>query len=512
MISFIGAAIPLHQARRALRSVFAKRSESVFGMVEGNASTSPFFVGIRPIFMIKYSGMEDYSGKKILILGLAREGIDSLRYFLEKYPTVQIAAADRAEAGKLSLAAAELLARNPQVRFFGGISYLETLDCYDLIVKSPGIPIHLPSVEAAFEKGKITSQTEIFFKECPGTIIGVTGTKGKSTTASIIYEIIKRSGKKTFLLGNIGEPMLSYLSRADKDTFFVCELSAHQLYNLKRSPHIAVVTNIYPEHLDYYKNYNEYILAKMNICLHQTKNDHFIYNGQIKEIIPWLKKTKAQKIDFSAIDWRFEGETALTGEFNMENAKIGAIVGRLLGVADNVIDAAIADFKPLPNRLEFVGNFGGIDCYNDSLSTIQESAVAAIEALGPRVQTLIAGGFDRNQPFDKLARAVLNSEIRNLVMLPTTGIKIWREIEKQAELSGKVGRFRELECCPAANMREAVDLVFAKTEKGKICLLSAAAASFGGFADYADRGRQFRECLIAGGRSFAAKDGPKNKK
>lgn len=490
------AAIPLHQARRALGNVFAKRSESVFGMIEGNVSTSPFFVGIRSIFMIKCPGMANYSGKKILILGLAREGTDSLRYFLEKYPAAQIAVADRAEADELGSAMAELLAQNPQVRFWGGSGHLKALDHYDLIIKSPGIPIHLPSVEAAFERGKITSQTEIFFKECPGTIIGVTGTKGKSTTASIIYEIIKRSGKKTFLLGNIGKPMLSYLPQADKNTFFVCELSAHQLYNLKQSPHIAVITNIYPEHLDYYKNYNEYILAKMNICLHQTKNDYFIYNGQIQEIIPWLEKIKARKVDFFAVDWRFEGKTALTGKFNMENAKIGAIVGRLLGVADNVINAAIADFKPLPNRLEFVGNFGGIDCYNDSLSTIQESAVAAIEALGPRVQTLIAGGFDRNQPFDKLARAVLSSEICNLVMLPATGIKIWREIEKQAGLSGEINRFCKLAHYPAANMREAVDLVFAKTKKGKICLLSAAAASFGGFTDYADRGNQFKEYLI----------------
>ncbi len=453
--------------------------------------------------------MEDYSDKKILILGLAREGIDSLRYFLKNHSAAEIAVADRAEIGKLGLVAAELLAQNPQVRFFGGAGYLEALDRYDLIVKSPGIPIHLPPVEAAFKRGVITSQTEIFFQECPGKIIGVTGTKGKSTTASIIYEIIKRSGKKTFLLGNIGEPMLSYLPRADKDTVFVCELSAHQLYNLRQSPWIAVITNIYPEHLDYYKNYKEYILAKANIALNQSENDHFIYNGQIPEIVSLLKEVKSQKIDFAADNWQFAGKTALVGKFNMENAKIGAIVGRLLGIADGIVGAAIADFKPLPNRLEFLGTFGGIDCYNDSLSTIQESAAAAIEALGSRVQTLIAGGFDRGQPFDKLARAILSSEIRNLVMLPATGVKIWREIEKQAELSGKTDRFRELEYCPAVDMREAVNSVFAKTEKGKICLLSAAAASFGGFADYADRGRQFKECLVNRRPLFAAKDNQK---
>lgn len=439
----------------------------------------------------------DYRGKKILILGMAREGTDSLRYFLKHHPSLEVAAADRLEPQKLGESARELLKNNPQIRYFGGNGYLSAIDDYDLAVKSPGVPIHLPEIEAAFKQNKITSQSEIFFNECPGKIIGVTGTKGKSTTASIIYAILQCAGKKVFLLGNIGEPMLSYLDAGDKETFFVCELSAHQLYNLKRSPAAAVWLNIYPEHLDYYNNYNEYILAKANIALHQSKEDYFIYNSAIPEIAAIAAKSSAQKIAFNEYDWNFSGKTKLIGDFNMQNAKVGAIIGRLFGVSDEIIDAAIENFKPLDNRLEFVGSFAGIDCYNDSLSTIQESAVAAISVLGDRVKILIAGGFDRGQPFDKLAAAILSGSIETLILFLPTGSRIWQEIEDQAAILGKQERLAELRHYFAETMEEAVDLVFENGKNGQICLLSAASASFGGFADYADRGHRFKECLIA---------------
>lgn len=438
----------------------------------------------------------EIAGKKILILGMAREGTDSLRYFLAKYPAAEIAVADRAELERLSKPAREILAQNPRVLFFGGIDYLESLKNYDLIVKSPGIPIHLPAVENAYRQGKVTSQSEIFFKECPGTIIGVTGTKGKSTTASIICQILKKTGKKIFLLGNIGEPMLSYLNVADEETLFVCELSAHQLYNLNQSPHIAVITNIYPEHLDYYQNYSEYINAKANIAIHQSKNDYLIYNGKIPEAVRIAEKSTAQKIDFAKYKYEFRQKSKLLGSFNLENAKIGAIVGKLMGLSEQEIDSAAADFQPLSDRLEFVGRFNGVDCYNDSLSTIQESAVAALEALGDRVSTLIAGGFDRGQPFDKLAAAILESNLKTLILFPTTGTRIWEEVKNRAEFSQKSGRLNDLESYFVETMNEAVDLVFKKTEKGEICLLSAASASFGGFADYADRGDRFKKCLF----------------
>ncbi len=438
-----------------------------------------------------------YRDKKILILGLGREGLDTLGFFLKNKIKARLAVADRVEFSRLSREAKEILTANPRIEQKFGDDYLSLLRSCDLAVKSPGIPIHLSEIEQAYALKKITSQTEIFFKQCPGKIIGITGTKGKSTTSTIIYEIIKRAGKKVFLIGNIGTPMLSYLDLADAETFFVCELSAHQLYSLEVSPWIAVLLNIYPEHLDYYYDYDEYIRAKANICLHQDRNDYLIYNSANQESAAVAMKAISQKIAFDKYDWKFSGKTALIGDFNLENAKIGAIIGRLLGVSDGDINEAIAGFKPLDNRLEFAGNFCGIDCYNDSLSTIQESAVAAIETFGGRLATLVAGGFDRGQPFGKLARAVLDSDIALLILFPETGKRIWAEIKKIAQKSGLDQRLAKIDHYFVETMDEAAKIIIVKTEKGKICVLSAASASFGGFRDYADRGEQFKTCLAA---------------
>lgn len=437
----------------------------------------------------------EISNKKILILGLGREGLASLRFVLSNCPGATIGVADRADEAKISPAIRELLQENPAIKKHLGENYLSALPAYDAIVKSPGLPIHLPEIEAAFAQDKITSQTRLFFDLCPGTLIGITGTKGKSTTSSIIYEIIKRSGKKAFLIGNIGTPMIDYLKDIDRDTFCVCELSAHQLYDLTKSPHIAVLLNVYPEHLDYYKDFSEYIFAKANIAKFQDKKDLLIYNSANPEVNKIAQGSLARKIAFNEYDWQFTGKTALIGKYNLDNAKIGAIIGRELGISDKDINTAIADFKPLDNRLEFVGNFNGADFYNDSLSTIQESAVAAIESFGPKLQTLIAGGFDRHQPFDKLAAAVLQSNIESLILFPTTGQRIWQEIEKCAAVMEIGGRLASIKPYFVDKMEEAIARALETTMPGRICALSAASASFSGFKDYAERGASFRENL-----------------
>ncbi|MCU0653004.1 MAG: UDP-N-acetylmuramoyl-L-alanine--D-glutamate ligase [Candidatus Pacebacteria bacterium] len=435
------------------------------------------------------------AGKKILILGLGREGTASLRFFLDNCPGCEIGLADATPYDLIGPEIKEIVEKHPEIKIFCGSHYLASMDEYDIVVKSPGIPIHIPEIEQAFNQGKITSQTEIFFEQAQGMLVGITGTKGKSTTSSITYSILKAAGRKVFLVGNIGTPMISYLEEDGKDSIFVCELSAHQLYDLKRSPHIAVLLNLYQEHLDYYKDFGEYIRSKANIAIHQTKDDYLIYNSGDEEVSLIAKESAARTIAFNEYDWKFGGNTDLIGDFNLENARIGAIIGRLLGVDDATINQAISNFKPLENRLELVGNFNGIDCYNDSLSTIQESAVAAITSLGERVQTLIAGGFERNQPFEKLADAILKSNIKTLVLFPTTGKRIWEEIRSRARESGQGARLGNLRPYFVDNMEDAVRTVFANTESGRICLLSAASASYNMFKDYADRGNQYKTCL-----------------
>ncbi|MEK6967117.1 MAG: UDP-N-acetylmuramoyl-L-alanine--D-glutamate ligase, partial [Nanoarchaeota archaeon] len=351
-----------------------------------------------------------------------------------------------------------------------GKNYLKALKNYDVIIKAPGIP---PFKIAPF-LGKhhiVTSQTEIFFEACQGTIIGVTGTKGKSTTSSLIYQVLKSEGLKVHLIGNIGEPVLQFLEKTGPNDIFVYELSSFQLTNLKKSPHIAVFLNLYPEHLDYYDGkFKDYANAKANITEYQTATDFLIYNAKDSLVAKIAKRSKAQKIPFipkkGKDPWIASSEPAV-------------LVGKLFGISNKKIQQSIRNFKPLPHRLEKVGEWKGITFYNDSLATIPEATMSALDFLGTKVHTLIAGGFDRGLTFEKLGKKIQESSIKTLILLPTTGEKIFSSIQKHVQ------------CFFANTMEEAIRLSYMHTSKGKICLLSPAASSFNMFKDYKDRGEQF---------------------
>jgi UDP-N-acetylmuramoylalanine--D-glutamate ligase len=372
-----------------------------------------------------------------------------------------------------------------------GENYLKALKDYDVIIKSPGIPIHLPEVEMAFREGKITSQTEIFFENYKGKIVGITGTKGKSTTANLIYKILKEGGLKVHLAGNIGKPVLNYLTSSSKNEIFVYELSSHQLYNLKISPHVAVFLNIYPEHLDYYKDFNEYLMAKANITLWQKRNDFLIYNFKDKNLREIAKKSKAKKIPIKNYSNVLKNigikKIPFYGDFYGLNIACAIEVGKIFGVGKEKIKRAIEKFKPLPHRLEYVGKFKGIDFFNDSLSTIPQTTIAALNSLGERVQTLILGGYDRGLDFKELAREIIKRKVKNLIFFPETGDRIWREILNEIKDESKLPR-----AILVQNMKDAVKIAFEITEKNKICLLSPASPSFGLFRDYKERGNLFK--------------------
>src|SRR3989338_10139297 len=219
--------------------------------------------------------IQDLEKKKILILGFGREGKDTLLFLRKHFPKKKIGIADQKQ----------------------GNGYLKKIKNYDVIIKSPGVPnsVVLPFLT---KKQKVTSQTELFFEECPGTIIGVTGTKGKSTTASLIYAVLKKGGVRSHLIGNIGEPVLSHLAKAKPEDVFVYELSSFQLENLKQSPHIAVLLNVYPEHLDHHQSHAKYAWAKARIAMYQTPTDFLIYNQDSKVVSTIAKLSKAQKLPF----------------------------------------------------------------------------------------------------------------------------------------------------------------------------------------------------------------------
>ncbi len=433
--------------------------------------------------------LDELKYKRVLILGFGKEGMDSFLFLRKLFPKKVIGIADRNEklASTASVPKRHKIAS--LVKWYFGKKYLKALKNYDVIIKSPGIPA---KILKKFRRASqlITSQTEIFFDNCPGKIVGVTGTKGKSTTTSLIYQILKQGGVKAHLVGNIGKPVLNLLFSATPRDTYIYELSSHQLYNLKKSPQIAVFLNIYPEHLDYYRNFNDYLKAKQNITRYQTKEDYFVYNSKDPLIKKTAKISKAKKISFNLVKIEKiikKKKIPLIGKFNLQNIKVAIAVGRIFKISDENIGKAIKKFKPLPHRLEYVGEFKGIKFYNDALSTIPETAIAAIDTLKPDVQTIILGGFDRKINFKNLAREILKSKIKNVILFPTTGEKIWKEILRQAKNRGVPKNFF------VDNMKDAVLLAYKHTQKGKICLLSTASTSFSIFRDYKEKGNLFKK-------------------
>lgn len=436
--------------------------------------------------------LEDFKDKTILILGFGREGQDTYLFIRKLFPDKVLGIADKQIISNFQFPNSKALKTDKNVRFHFGLNYLKAIKNYDVIIKSPGIPIHIPEIEKAFRLGKITSQTKIFFENCPGTIIGITGTKGKSTTTALIYNILKQAGKNAYLIGNIGEPVLKYLNKATKNDYFVCELSSHQLYNLDKSPHIAVLLNIYPEHLDYNKTFAEYANSKANITKWQNKNDYLVFDSGNKTSSRIAQKSKAKK---TPINTKYISKIIplkgipLMGEHNLKNISAAIEVAKILKIPKEKIKLGIKNFKPLEHRLEKVGTFKGITFYNDALSTIPEATIGAINALGNNVQTIILGGFDRNLKFNNLAKEILKTKIKNAVLFPTTGEKIWKEIIRQSKNKTAIKPFF------IDNMGDAVKIAYKNTDNGKICLLSTASTSFSIFKDYREKGDLFKKYI-----------------
>ncbi len=451
---------------------------------------------------------KELSSKKIIILGFSEEGIDTFIFLRKLFPDKVIGVGDKLENLKLKSRISNRIKKDRNIVWHLGKNYLKSINKYDLIIKSPGIPFVAPEIRNAFKQGKITSQTEIFLKYCPGTVIGITGTKGKGTTSSLIYRILKKEKKRVFLVGNIGNPSLAFLIKAKPKDIFIYEMSSHQLLGLKQSPNIAVFLNIFPAHLDYYKNFKEYFSAKKPIFLYQKKNNILIYNKDDKLVKNATKVVRSKKISFSMQDKNSDcylsekyifykgkkimeiSDFQLAGKFNLTNLMPGIIIGDIFNISrDNLINA-VKSFKGLPYRLEFVGKYRGIEFYNDSLATVPEASASSIEAFGDRVKTLIAGGFDSGLHYEALAKKISKNSIENLILFPPIGKNI-ASLVKKYSINRKNGK--KIQYFHVDNMKEAILLSFKHTSKEGICLLSPGAPSFGVFRDYKERGDLFKK-------------------
>lgn len=447
--------------------------------------------------------MKEIKGQSVVLVGYGREGQSTHKYLLKNYPGVRIGISDQKPIEPILGTQAEL---------HTGSNYLESLNSYDTAIRSPSISTNTPELQKFRELGKwVTTETNIFFSECPGTIIGITGTKGKSTTASLIYEIIRSQYNDTRLIGNIGKPALDSLSGATAGTIFVVELSSYQLEDIGYSPHIAVLLAITPEHINYHGDFETYSTAKENIIRHQTEQDIVVFNPNHKTATEMALRSKSKKFCFSpekGLDiscYVEKGEICvvkengkpkvimsveeipLIGQGNLENTLAAVSVGFFLGISPKKIREAIRKFKSLPNRLEFVEERSGIRFYNDSLATTPEAVIHALKALGEEVETLIAGGYDRGLDFSILAQFLSQRKLKNLILFPDTGEKIWQAMLDHVDQENLPQKY------DVNSMEQAVNIAMSTTSPGKICVLSPGSASFNLFLDYEDRGNQFKQ-------------------
>ena len=456
--------------------------------------------------------LTELQDKSVLLLGLGQEGFATFRFLRERFPQQQIGLADQSPLDQLNPEIAEAIRSDPQVRLHLGDHYLDSLVEYNVIVKSPGIPSTHPAIQQALELGtSITSHTALFFANCPATIVGITGTKGKSTTAALIHAVLEAGGLDTYLVGNMGNPPLNLLPQARADTIFVYELSSYQLEGLRQSPHVAVFLNLFPEHLDYHGSFEHYLQAKQNIIRYQSGRDYLVYNAASDILRGLVAETTTQRIPFSLESVLSPGcfvadghilcdfpqgncaqvmraeEISLFGTFNLQNVLAAVAVGKILGVSRETIAEAVHGFQPLEHRFERVGTYQGITFYNASIATVPQATIEHLNALGEDVQTVLLGGYDRHLDFSALGDRIITSQVRTLILFPTTGQRIWEAVRLHEGT-----RATRLQPFFVHDMEEAVHLAYLHTEAGKICLHSPASPSFGLFRDYRERGKLFK--------------------
>ncbi len=437
--------------------------------------------------------------RKVAILGLGIEGLSLIKYFSKNSEITVIDERGEKEIDRQLLSEAKKL--NAKL-YFGKNPGLPK---FDIIARSPAVrPDHPLIAKLSKEDTVLTSATKIFFNECPAEIIGVTGTKGKGTTSTLIFNLLKTKYPDTHLAGNIGIAMMDLLPKISKSSKVILELSSFQLMDLEKSPHVAVVLMTTTEHLNWHKDQSEYLKSKANITKYQNKEDFAIINADFPNAIYLAKNTKAAKYFFSTTK-RVNGvfiesnnvisdingreiicsgdEILLPGKHNLQNIAAACAAAKIYGISTQNIRKVLNNFSGLEHRLQLVATKSAVKYYNDSFSTTPETTIAAVEAFdGPKI--LILGGSSKNSDFGKLIQKIESTlTIKYLIMIGTEGERI-KSLVKKKEVKQKI-------VSGLKTMGEIVAKCRELSQPGDTVLLSPACASFGLFKNYKDRGNQF---------------------
>ena len=459
---------------------------------------------------------QTFTGRSTLLLGFGREGEATLAAIRKVLPEMPLHIADARE----DIALHPVITDDRHVHLITGKDYMNCLAEFDLIVRSPGIVIW-PFVEGSgyiraqgtVPREKITSQTDLFLRQYSKQVVGVTGTKGKSTTSSLIFHILKTAGRDALLAGNIGNPVFHIAGLLQPDTTVVVELSSHQLEFLTKAPHQSVFLNLYQEHLDAYPSFEAYQEAKTNITRMQTTDDFLICNADDPLVMQRTEPYRGQRntipisLSGSLSDgvfirdgwvmfrngstevavWKIHQDRFLRGEHNLRNIMAAIGICMIRGLEPEAIQDGIGSFKGLAHRLEYVGEFGGIHFYNDSIATIPEACMAALQSL-PDVDTLVAGGFDRGIDYEPLGLFLANSTLRTVILAGDAGQRIGEAMQRVTGHGKRVVHIRRFD--------DFLPIAFRETRRGHTCLLSPAAASYDDFRNFEERGNRFRQLVM----------------
>lgn len=451
--------------------------------------------------------LEDFKkyikGKTVTVIGIGVSNLPLIKYLAE-LDAGEIHACDKRDREKLGDTASEL--EQIGVKLHLGEDYLDYITG-DVVFRTPGLRYDVPELNAARERGAIvTSEMEVFCEICPSHMIAVTGSDGKTTTTTLIHKMLTEAGYRTWLGGNIGNPLLTKTEKMKPDDWVILELSSFQLHTMQTSPEIAVITNLSPNHLDYHKDYQEYIDAKTNIFLHQDKDGILVLNADNPDSVKLVGMAKGIVKQFSRqtkASVYLDGDIIMQGDkeiLNINDIKIPGMhnvenymtaIAAVEGIVDKDIIVKIAnEFGGVEHRIELVRTLNGVRYYNSSIDSSPNRTINTLRVFPEKV-IMIAGGKDKGIPYDDIGPAIAE-HVKTLILIGATSDKIQEALDKETE---KTGRGKDVEVIRASSYEEAVNTAKSKASKGDVVLLSPASTSFDMFNNFMERGNLFKELV-----------------